>query len=192
MAGSQIAGSTPRWVCADDSQCWQGLDPDTDLDPEPEPEQEPNPSQCCGWPVLTGWACGQIPCVLPHSPSWGYGSKQVTEYFCCGFPQLLPFTKWFQQYMRRYRWAQPCRTAETTHDQRSCSLWALGWHGKPAKAMRNSPQPHSQQNFPICWPASGTYKPFAWCDLLIFSVQTPSAKVQANPEKPPPQRSPGL
>lgn len=102
------------------------------------------------------------------------------------------FPKCFQQYVKRYRWAQPCRIAETTHNQRLGSLWVLGWYGKTAKAILNSPWPHSQQNFPICWPASGTYNPFAWCELLIFSVQTPSAKVQANPEKPPPHWSPGL
>lgn len=64
MAGSQIPGSTPGWVYADDSQWLQGLDPDMDLDLEPEPEPEPDPSQRCGWPVLMGWplvSCSTAP-----------------------------------------------------------------------------------------------------------------------------------
>lgn len=136
MAGSQIAGSTPGWVCADDSQWWQGLDPDMDLDLDPEPD----PSECHGWPVLMGWACGQTPCL--YSLTWGYGSKQVTKYFCCGFPSSCLFTKCFQQCVKRYRWAQPCRIAKTTHNLWASEYWAgMARQQKPPKTALSHTQP---------------------------------------------------
>lgn len=48
--------------------------PGSDLDPESEAEL----AQCHKWLMLMGQVYGWAPHVLPPSPRWDYGSKQVT------------------------------------------------------------------------------------------------------------------
>lgn len=138
MAGSQIPGSTPGWVCADGTQYWQGLDPDMDLDQN----QTQNPSQCHGWPVLMGWACGQTPCVLPHSPTWGYGSKQITKYFCSGFPSSCLLPNAFSNMWRGTTGPNPAELMRPLRTRAASEYWAgMASQQKPSRtALGHTPR----------------------------------------------------
>lgn len=131
--------------------------------PRPRTSTVPKVAGACGMNVQMGPAC------LASQPQLGLWLWTSHLTFLLQLPHLFPFTKCLQWYVKWYGWVQPSRiAAKTTQDWGPHNHWALGWHGKPAKAIQNAPQPYTQQNFPICHPASRTYNPFSLCDVLSF------------------------